>query len=260
MSTWKLEYIGKRPALKRPVLIEGLPGIGNVGKIALDFIIDELGARKIAEFQGYGYPHSVFVNEDNLVELPVIAVYATQAKSGKDLLLLAGDIQPLDEQSCYQFTDAVLDMAEELGCQEIITLGGIALKNVPPQPKVFLTGNARDIVKAYQKGTKISNKLYGVVGPIVGVSGVLLGMAAKRRIKAVSLLAETYGHPMYLGIAGAREILKVLNTKLGLRLKMKQLEQELADLEQELADKPEFAPGMRSFAKLRKHKDTSYIG
>ncbi len=262
MSTWKLEYTGKTPSLRNPILIEGLPGIGNVGKIALDFIIDELGAKKIAEFQSYAFPHSVFVNEDNLVELPSIEVYAKQSKNGNDLLLLAGDVQPLDEQSCYQFSDVVLDMAQAFDCSEIVTLGGIALKQLPNKPKVFVTGNHKDIVKDYQRETKISNKLYGVVGPIVGVSGVLLGLAAKRRIKAVSLLAETYGHPMYLGIAGAREILKVLNTKLHLKMKMKQLETEMTALEQELAQRPEFAPNYahRSLAKLRKGKDTNYIG
>ncbi len=262
MSTWKLEYTGKKPSLRRPILIEGLPGIGNVGKIALDFIIDELGAKKIAEFQSYAFPHSVFVNEDNLVELPAIEIFAKQLKNGNDLLLLAGDVQPLDEQSCYQFSEIVLNMAQDFDCSEIITLGGIALKQLPQKPQVFLTGNHKDIVKDYQKGTKISDKLYGIVGPIVGVSGVLLGLAAKRRIKAVSLLAETYGHPMYLGISGAREILRVLNAKLKLKLNMKQLEQEMAALEQDLAQRPEFAPNLahRSLAKLRKGKDTNYIG
>jgi len=260
MTTWKIIYTGKKPELKNPVLVEGLPGIGNVGKIAIDFIIDELGAKKIGEFHSYSFPHSVFVNEDNLVELPTIQVFAKQFKNGKrDLLLLAGDVQPLDEQSCYQFSDTVLDMANEFGCSEIVTLGGIALKQVPKQPNVFLTGNHKEIVKAYQRGTMMSNKLYGVVGPIVGVSGVLLGLAARRKVKAVSLLAETYGHPMYLGIAGARELIKVLNNKLSLKLNMKQLEKELTDIERDVADNPEFAMPPRSLAKLRK-KDTSYIG
>ena len=28
-----------------PILIEGLPGIGNVGKISLDFLVDSLNAK-----------------------------------------------------------------------------------------------------------------------------------------------------------------------------------------------------------------------
>ncbi len=256
---WKLNYTTKKPILKSPILIEGLPGIGNVGKLALDFIIDETKAKKIAEFHSYGFPHSVFVNEDNLVELPAIEVFAKQRKGKPDLLLLAGDVQPLDEQSCYQFSDTVLEMAKELNCSEIITLGGIAMKQVPKSPQVFLTGNSREIVKKYQKSTQLNNNLYGTVGPIVGVSGVLLGLAKRKNICAVSLLAETYGHPMYLGVAGAREIIKVLNTKLNLNLRMKQLEKELAQLEQDMSENPSVKQ-VKSLAKLRKPKDTSYIG
>jgi len=40
MSTWKVEFFEK-PKLKDPILIEGLPGIGNIGKLAVDFIIDD---------------------------------------------------------------------------------------------------------------------------------------------------------------------------------------------------------------------------
>jgi len=39
MSTWKIDHIGKKPRLKSPILIEGLPGIGNVGKVTVDFVI-----------------------------------------------------------------------------------------------------------------------------------------------------------------------------------------------------------------------------
>ena len=32
-----------RPALRRPVFIEGLPGVGNIGKLAADLICEQLG-------------------------------------------------------------------------------------------------------------------------------------------------------------------------------------------------------------------------
>ncbi|HLF54943.1 MAG TPA: PAC2 family protein [Candidatus Nanoarchaeia archaeon] len=250
--SWKLNYTAKKPKLNHPILIEGLPGIGNVGKVAIDFVIDEMRAKKIAEFQSNELPHTVFVNEQNLVDLPSIEVYCKKFGNGKrDLLLVAGDIQPATETGCYTFCDAVLDMAQEYNCDEIITLGGIALKQEPPHPKVFCTGNNKEIVDNYAKTAQISKNLYGVVGPIVGVSGVLLGLAKRRKIKAVSLLAETYGHPLYLGISGAREILKALKKKLKVDVDIHLLDKEIAEIEQELHPR---------LAKLTKGKDVNYIG
>ncbi len=252
--TWKIKYLANKPTLNKPILIEGLPGIGNVGKVALDFIVEELKARKIAEFRGGNLPHSVFVNEHNLVELPTIELYYKKFSNGKrDLLLLAGDAQPNDEMSCYEFCDAVLDTAQQFDCSEIVTLGGVALRQEPKDPQVYVTGNQKEIIQTYSKGTKANTRLYGKVGPIIGVSGLLLGLAKRRKINAVSLLAETLGHPLYLGISGAREILKVIKKKLSIPLDIKLLEQEIAEIEEELTKRALPKKG-------KKQGDVNYIG
>ena len=259
MSTWKVEFFEK-PKLKDPILIEGLPGIGNIGKLAVDFIIDELKAKKLLSFFSYSLPHSVFINEKNLVELPTIELYYKQFKGKKnDLLLLAGDIQPMDEHSCYAFSDKVLDIFQEFGGKEIITIGGIAMRKVPENPLIYCTANHKEIVKRYIAGTKINNKLYGVVGPIIGVTGVMLGLASRRKIKAISLLSETYGHPLYLGVKGAREIIKILNSKLSMGINIKSLDKEIQKLEQEVGQKTKEIAQLPTKMKMPA-EETRYIG
>jgi len=263
-SGWKvIKKINNLPKLNNPVLIEGLPGIGNVGKVAVDFIIEELKAKKLFEFFSYSFPHSVFVNEDNLVELPSIEVYYKSFNNKKmnDLLLLAGDVQPVDEVNSYEFSEKVLDMLEQLNGKEAITLGGIGLASIPKNPKVYCTGNDKNMINKFQG---VNTNLYGVIGPIVGVSGLLLGLAKKRNIKAVSLLAETFSHPMYLGINGSKEILKILNKKLKLKINFQELEKEVRSIESEMLKKTkEFESVSKRSAlnKLKgKLKEASYIG
>ena len=239
MSTWKIDQIGKRPHLKNPILIEGLPGIGNVGKVAVDFLIDELKAKKLYEITSYTFPHSVFVNEDNLVELPMIDIYYKKfGNKNHDLILLGGDVQPIDEVSSYEFSEKVLNIAEQFKSMEVITLGGIGLAEIPKKPKVYCTGNSKKINQKY-KNSMVNDKLYGVVGPIVGVSGLLVGLAKRRNMDAISFLAETYGHPMYLGIKGAMEILKFLDKKLNLNVNMKRLNEEVKEIEEDLVYRTE---------------------
>ena len=62
-DVWTVVTKGKLPELDNPLLIEGLPGIGNVGTVVVDFLIDEMKAIKLFEFESYTFPHSVFVNE-----------------------------------------------------------------------------------------------------------------------------------------------------------------------------------------------------
>ncbi|HLC95910.1 MAG TPA: PAC2 family protein [Candidatus Nanoarchaeia archaeon] len=262
MSTFVFEQIGKRPLLRNPVFIEGLPGIGNVGKVAVDFIIDEVKAVKLFEIYSSSFPHSVFVNEDNLVELPKIEIFYKKQKK-RDILFLGGDIQPMDEESCYQFSEQLLDLLQSFKVKEIVTLGGIGLNDIPKRPKVFCTANSKAALKHYTHKL-LHKKIYGVVGPIVGVSGLLVGLAQKRKINAASFLAETYGHPMYLGVKGAREITKILDDIFGLGVTIDKLEKEIDDIESELLKRTKNLEDVSKQTALHKLKgkigEQSYIG
>ncbi len=264
--SWKFTLHKKLPKLKNAVLLEGLPGIGNIGKVAVDFLIDKLNAEKLYSISSYTMPHSVFVNEENLIELPGIELYYKKGTSKRpDLLLLTGDVQPIDEVSCYEFCDKILDVAQKMKVSHIITLGGIGLHDVPKSPKLYCTGNNRQLIKKYCSNTQLSNDIYGVVGPIVGVSGLLLGLGKRRNIPAIAILAETLGHPLYLGIKGAREVMKVLNTKLGLAINLKELDREIKSLETEMLQKTKELSQISKETALKKiegkfGKDVTYIG
>ncbi|MFH0798453.1 MAG: PAC2 family protein, partial [Candidatus Woesearchaeota archaeon] len=80
MDGFRIHKVMKSLKVSKPVLIEGLPGIGNVGKVAADFIIDSLKAKKVLEIHSYHFPHSVFINEKNLIELPIIELYHKKIK------------------------------------------------------------------------------------------------------------------------------------------------------------------------------------
>ncbi len=261
MSSWKIKEL-KKEKLNNPILIEGLPGIGNVGKVVIDFLVDEVKAKKLYEISSYTLPHSVFINEKNLVELPKIEIYLKKTPS-RDFLFLAGDVQPSDEVSCYEFSNDIIELCKKHKCKDIITLGGIGLMEIPKKPKIFCTGNTKKALEKY-KEKEINTNLYGVVGPIVGVSGLLLGMADKN-VDAIALLAETYGHPMYLGVKGAKEILTFLNKKFKFGIDIDKLDKEIKDIEEEMIKRTEELSKVSQKTAVDKLKkkmgtDINYIG
>jgi uncharacterized protein (TIGR00162 family) len=219
--------------LKEPILIEGLPGIGNVGKIAMDFLIENIKAKKIIEIYSNYFPHSVFINEKNLIDVPNMAIYHINLNK-QDYLFLGGDVQPIDEPSCYEVCYLVIDMFKEKNIKEIVTLGGIGLQKIPKKPKVYITGTNKALIKTFPH---TNEKIFSVVGPIIGVTGVLLGVAQRRKLPAVSLLAQTFAHPAYLGIKGAKEILQVLNEKYSFKLDLNKLTDEIDEMEKELMNR-----------------------
>jgi|TARA_B100002003_G_C14120155_1_gene538733 uncharacterized protein (TIGR00162 family) len=232
MTKWEIKKTGTLKNLKNTILIEGLPGIGNVGKIAADFIVEEIKAKKVYDLFSNSFPHSVFVNEDNLIDLPTISIYHKKIKD-KDILFLVGDIQPSEEETCYEFCDNILDIASETKCKEIVTLGGIGLHSEPKKPKVYATGYNKKTVKDFIKSTEIHEKLFGVVGPIIGVSGLLVGLAQKKKIDAVALLAETSANPIHIGIKGSKELIEILNKQYSLGIDLKELKREIELIEKD---------------------------
>lgn len=261
MASWEITTISKEPTLKNPLFIEGLPGIGNVGKIAVDFLIEEFNATKLYSFFSHKFPHSVFVNDKNLVEMPKIEIYYKKGKK-RDFLLLTGDIQPIDEESCYTFCDEILTLVKKFHCSEIITTGGIGLQHVPDKSKVYCTGNDAKLVQEYtQKELQVEKNIFGVVGPIMGVSGVLLGLGKRRGVKGVTLLAETFAHPLYLGIKGAKEIVRVLETKFSWGIDLKKMNQEILEVEKQLMKKTkEWEAAMGQAGAKAVTKEAGYIG
>ncbi len=262
---WELTQETKTlPKLDRPLFIEGLPGIGNVGKIAVDFLVDEFKAVKLYSFFCTKFPHSVFVNDQNLVEMPKIELYYKKfnGEGTRDLLLLTGDIQPIDEESCFTFCEEILTIAKQFNCSEVITTGGIGMQHVPDKPRVYCTSNDAALLKEYaQPGLGVEKTIFGVVGPIIGVSGVLIGLGRKRGVKGVALLAETFGHPMYLGIKGAQEMLRVLEGKYHLGISLQKMGKEIIRLEQELMKKTkEWAQVAEQAGAKARQKEAGYIG
>lgn len=215
--------------LKDPVMIEGLPGIGNVGKLAVDFMIEELKPTLLYEVHSYAFPHSVLVGEDDTVSLPSIKIYA--AKQGKkDLLLLSGDAQPINEESSYVFAEKMIEIASELGCKEIVTLGGVGRPQPPEKPLLYCVGNDSAVVKDFKsRANKFEFQSSKSISNIVGAAGLLLGVAKQNNINAVSFLVDTFAHPMHAGLEESKQLLSLLKEIYGMDIDISKLDKEIND-------------------------------
>jgi uncharacterized protein (TIGR00162 family) len=198
----------ERPELNNPILIEGLPGVGNVGKLAAEHMIDELKAKKFATIISKYFPPQVIVNEDGVVKLVTNDLYyLKREKKDNDLLILVGDYQGLSPEGQYELTYEILDISEKMGVKKIFTLGGYGLGKMVEEPKVLGAATNLELVKEM--------KDYGVVfqegepgSGIVGASGLLLGLGAQRGMEAVCLMGETSGY--FVDPKSARGVLRVL--------------------------------------------------
>lgn len=232
MSSWIIKECKKNIELRNPILIEGLPGIGNVGKLAVDFIIEEMKPELVYNIHSFNFPPSVLVKENNLISLPCVSIYRLKLEN-RDLLFLTGDFQPLQEEASYHFSEEVLNLAKKTGCSEIITLGGIGLNESPKKIKIFGTATDKETLDKYRKLSGVNFNISGKVGAIFGATGLLLGLAPMHGIKGLGLLVETESNLDHIALREAKLLLKTLVEAFDLKLNINKFESEMKELEKE---------------------------
>jgi len=218
----------EEPILRNAILIEGLPGIGLVGKLAADHMLDELKAKKFIEFYSPYLPPQVIIRKDGTVKLVDMEFHYWRGEKN-DLILLTGEFQGITPDSQYQISEKILDMAEKFNVVKIFTLGGLGTGGITKEPKVFGATTNRELVEDLKK--------LGVIfkggGAIFGASGLLLGLGMRRGIDGVCLMGETHGQ--IIDAKSAEAVLKVLTNILRIEIDMTELVEKAKETERQIS-------------------------
>ena len=212
---------------REPILIEGLPGIGQVGKLVAEYMIHQLGAEKVGEIYSIYFPPQVILDENGLARLARNELFLYHAED-KDILFLVGDHQSTSNEGHYILADQYCEIAEELKVKRIYTLGGFGVGRLVNEPRVLGAINRPGLREEIEAaGVTFNRDEPG--GGIVGAAGLILGLSAPRGIDAVCLMGETSGYivdPM-----AAASVLSVLSKLSGVAVDPTKLNDRAAEME-----------------------------
>ena len=101
--------------LDNPIFIEALPGLGHVGKLAADHMIDEFGATKFAEIYSPSFPPQVLVNDEGIIENMFNELYYLKdvGEDNLDLIILVGNTQALSPEAQYLVCKDILEFVKQ---------------------------------------------------------------------------------------------------------------------------------------------------
>ncbi|WP_323191769.1 PAC2 family protein [Halostella sp. PRR32] len=163
-------------------LVEGMPGVGLVGKIATDHIVEQFDMEYYASVHCDGIPRiGVYQDGDRAVRPPV-RLYADRERN---LLALQSDV-PVSADTATDFATCVTTWLEETGAKPLYLSGRPAEKD-GSAPDMFgiSTGDSGGILDDLDIGTPTEN------GAIAGPTGALISQAAERNIDGVGLIVES---------------------------------------------------------------------
>jgi len=213
----------KKVNLENPILVEGLPGLGLVGKIAIRHLIKQLNAERFAFLYSPHFPYFVIVSKKGNVRLLRGTFYYWKNKNTKnDLIFFTGDSQAQTIEGQYEISDHILEFAKQYNTNVVITIGGYRME-AKDKPKVVAAATNPELLnKALKAGADVSP----TGSPIVGTAGLILGMSHFRKIEALCLLGETRG---YLpDPKSAKSVLEILQAMLGFDANLAGLDEEIA--------------------------------
>ncbi len=210
-----------------PVMIEGLPGIGHVGKLVAEHMIQELGAEKIAEVHSIFFPPQVIIGDGGVVRLCNNELYRYAGEKGSFLFLI-GDFQSTSNEGHYLLSQEYVDIAHTLGVQRIYTIGGYGVGHFIDTPRVIAAVNKPEL-------SELVTDAGGVFGDgepgggIIGAAGLMLGLSAPLGIEGICLMGETSGY--LVDPKSAALVLEVLTKLIGISIDPSNLNERAGEME-----------------------------
>lgn len=244
--------------LDNPIFIEALPGLGHVGKLAADHMIDELGATKFAEIYSPTFPPQVLVKEGGIIENMYNELYYLRnvGENNLDLIILVGNTQALSPEGQYLVCKEILDFVSKFNIDRIFTLGGMVTSPQPVEnPQVFgaATNDANvELLKEAEIEIRSND------GGIVGASGLFLGLGVRQGIHGICLMGETPGY--FIDAEAAEALLKKLSYILDFEINVDKLDERAEETRQMIAKAQQMEQDLINKANAGNADDLRYIG
>ncbi len=203
---------------KEPNVIVGLPDAGLVGVISAYYLIRRLNMKEVAYFESSNIPPLTVVHNG----LPYSPI---RMFNWSNLVVLTSEIS-VPPNLINEVVDALLKWTVDHRAKGIYCITGISVPNRLDieKPTVYaVTSNEEIKGSIVNSGIKLLEE-----GIIVGIPAVLIRESAKRGIRSVILLSETY--EAYPDPGAAASSLETLSKLLGFVIDIKPLLEEAEEI------------------------------
>ena len=237
--------------LRAPALVcafKGWNDAGDAASAAVSFVGESLGARQFAsidpedfyDFQAVRPQIKLIDGQARSIEWPEVKLYEVRVpRAPRDLVLLAG------AEPSYRwrtFTGLVVELAEVIGVQLVVTLGAL-LADVPHTRPVSVTGFASE--PSLVQRLALSQSSYE--GP-TGIIGVLHDACTRVSMPSASLWAAV---PHYISAApnpkAALALIRKLEGLVGVAVDATDLESAATDYERQVNAAIQHDPDIQAF-------------
>lgn len=192
----QIDVVAEETALDAPMLIEGLPGVGLVGKIVADHLVSTFEMDYYAAVHCEGVPRAAVYRGEQSELRPPVRLHADEERN---LVVLQSDV-PVSPSEASEFADCITGWIDSKGVTPLYLSGLPDQSEEVPDVYGVSTGQGEDLLDEA-----------GIVPPaegglVSGPTGALLYQAGRNDLDSVGLVVET--NPQFPDPEAARAMLE----------------------------------------------------
>ena len=107
-------------------ILEAVPGVGNVGKIVVDALVEKHPSRTIGWILHPDFPPHATLSKNGLLSPPRLEINSVILPDGKTIITIGGNLQPMTAKGQYEVAESILEMAKKNNTPKILVLAGLA--------------------------------------------------------------------------------------------------------------------------------------
>ena len=167
-------------------ILVALPGVGNVGKLLIDGIIESSDAPLIARLLHPGLPPHALLDSDGLLAPPHLAMHQLEIE-GENILLITGEGQPLSPTGQHEMAAEILSLVKG---KELIVLAGLA---APPErnEEFIVCSSATHRIELESLGLDVRRD--EPKAGVIGMAALLASLGPVYEVNSVCAVATTIG-------------------------------------------------------------------
>ena len=214
-----VEVRSKKIQSSDPIVIEGFPGIGLIGNITGQHIINELEAEYVGLMNSRFFPPLAILT-NGVISSPVKIYESVE----NNMVVLLSNVM-LEPILSFDVSKAIVDWAQDINVSEMISIAGII--TMSGEQKVFGGATDSELLDKIKEFTTIFE-----AGTITGIPGSVMVECYARDIPGISLLGETSSQNP--DPRAAAQVVKAINSIYGLDINVEKLIKDAEVIELEL--------------------------
>jgi len=172
------------------MVLEAVPGVGNVGKILVDGLIEKHPSRIIGWVLHPDFPPHATMSNEGLIGPPRLDIKVVILPNGENICIITGVMQPMTASGQYEVAEAILDLMGDSDSSRLLVLAGLAAK--PDSRSVFVVCSDKKFRKTLEKEDIVVSSDQPK-GGMIGVAGMVLSLSTTMEVPALGVIAETVG-------------------------------------------------------------------